>query len=155
MDAEENSNDGCQGKILTLDIKSVGCGGSLSSWGAKALFLLADYIYHESNTFIMWRMKRHIRNGETVPPRLGGFSLKKAKLRREIPFLIEIPLFPLILTGPSRCGMTTALREYANDLKDENNRAVLISLREYVVGDGKSETSSSINDVCKRLMQLY
>jgi hypothetical protein len=61
------------------------------------LWLFGDYIYHENETIIMWRIKNCIRRGTSVPPRFDKLAFVRESAKK-IPSLSYIPI---MLIGPS------------------------------------------------------
>ncbi len=97
--------------------------------GATFLFLIGDYIYHDSETFIKWNMKRHIRMGSSVvnpsPSSTPEFAFPRTGTR-QLPSLTNLPV---ILVGPSGCGKSTVLTDLALELKSKKIPVVHINFR--------------------------
>jgi energy-coupling factor transporter ATP-binding protein EcfA2 len=106
--------------------------------GVTFLFLLGDYIYHDSEIFIKWNMKRHIRNGSSAAtgintsPSSASFYKFIRTGTRKLPPLGETPL---LLVGPSGCGKSTVLHDFALELKSKKIPVVLVNFREFQINN--------------------
>jgi energy-coupling factor transporter ATP-binding protein EcfA2 len=99
--------------------------------GTAFLLLLGDFIYHDSETFVKWNMKRKIRNGSSVTKAVSSLSAHFFKFPltglRQLPPLED---GPLLLIGPSGCGKTTVLHDFALQLRSNKIPVVLVNFRE-------------------------
>ncbi len=134
--------------------------------GVIGLVLVTQYIFRDSKTFIKWRMKYHIRRGDTVPEILVTSSTPSyffsRNVTQQMPALSQVPIF---LIGPTGCGKSTALHEYAVSLIESHTPTVLINLRKNqrnndnnasgLTGSGVVQLEKLAESVCERTFYPY
>jgi hypothetical protein len=115
--------------------------------------LIGDFIYHDSETFIRWNMKRLIRRGDSVNQGQSFLSPSILFPREGARSLPPVGELPVLLYGPSGSGKSTALLEFAKSLKATKSPVVFVNIREVQDNDDKTENSaeSKLKNVAIRI----
>lgn len=80
-----------------------------------AVALFADYVYHENESFIKWRMKRHLCAGVPWPHNTPSPAFVFQRAKDDCP--PQLFFQPLLLLGPTGCGKSTLLYQMAQQYK--------------------------------------
>ena len=112
------------------------------------LFMLAlDYVWHEDERFIGWRMARKLRVCD--PAAFGAAPQNSLKVE---PILLDEVFFNVVL-GPSGCGKSTGLRTLARKCAKQGTPVILVGIRSPDTRDTR-EMSATDQEAVARLDNL-